>query len=165
MSLIKTIRILHQIHIDAKTSRVYIYRPEDGQTNFAPGTILIPHQKVANSGLDFVNILCAQSEEYLPILMENNKNHQITLDKGTLGYSALDILDFEQPKNQKKKIVLNLLTANYLETISITNAFYYTRHYHTNQTSEMVYVSLMGTMIQPLKIEKPMLLAYQQMQR
>ena len=105
MSLIKTIRIPHQIHIDAKTSRVYIYRPEDGQTNFAPGTIFIPHQKVANSGLDFVNILCAQSEEYLPILMEINKNHQITLEKGTLGYSALDILDFEQPKNQKKDCV------------------------------------------------------------
>ena len=105
LSLIKAIRIPYQIHIDAKTSRVYIYWPEDGQTNFAPGTTFIPHQKVSNSGLDFVNILCSQSEKYLPILMKNKKNHQITLDKGTLRYSALDILDFERPKYQIKDCV------------------------------------------------------------
>ena len=34
--------------------------------------------------------------------MENNKNHQITLNKGALGYSALDILDYEGPKYQIK---------------------------------------------------------------
>ena len=85
LSLIKAIRIPHQIHIDAKTSRVYKYRAEDERTSFAPGTTFIPHQKVAASGLDFVNVLCTQSEEYQPILMEKNKNHQITLD--TLGYS------------------------------------------------------------------------------
>ena len=81
LSLIRAIRILHQMHIDAKTSRVYKYQPEDEQTNFASGTTFIPHQKVANSELDFVNVLCTQSEQYLPILIENNKNHQITLDK------------------------------------------------------------------------------------
>ena len=105
LSLIKAIRIPHQIHIDAKTSRVYKYQPEDEQTNFASGTTFIPHLKVANSGLDFVNVLCTQSEQYLPILMENNKNHQITLDKGILGYSSLDILDFERPKYQIKDCV------------------------------------------------------------
>ena len=105
MSLIRAIRIPHQIHIDAKTSRVYKYQPEDEQTNFTSETTFIPHQKVANSGLDFVNVLCTQSEQYLPILMENNKNHQITLDKGILGYLSLDILDFERPKYQIKDCV------------------------------------------------------------
>ena len=104
LSLIRAIRIPHQIHIDAKTS-VYKYQPEGEQTNFASGTTFIPHQKVANSGLDFVDVLCTQSEQYLPILMENNKNHQITLDKGILGYSSLDILDFERPKYQIKDCV------------------------------------------------------------
>ena len=93
------------MHVDAKTARVYKYRLESEQTNFAPGTTFIPHQKVANSGLDFVNLLCTQSEEYLPTLMENSKNHQITLDKGILGYSALDILDYEQPNYQIKDCV------------------------------------------------------------
>ena len=74
-------------------------------TNFASGTSFIPHQKVANSGLDFVKVFCTQSEQYLPNLMENNKNHQITIDKETLGYSALDILDYERPKYQIKDCV------------------------------------------------------------
>ena len=111
----KAIRILHQIHIDAKTSRVYKYRPEGEQIGFAPGTTFIPHQKVANSGLDFVNFLCTQSEQYLPILMEKNRNHQTILDKGKLGYSALDILDFERPKYQIKdcfKMVDCILSEN-----------------------------------------------------
>ena len=97
------------------TSRVYKYEPKDEQTNFAPGTTFIPHQKVANTGLDFVNVLCTQSEQYLPILMENNKNHQLILDKGILGYSALDILDFERPKHQIKdcvKMVYCILSEN-----------------------------------------------------
>ena len=115
LTFIKAIRIPHQIHIDAKTYRVYKYRPECGQTNFAPGTTFIPHQEVANSGLDFVNIRCTQSEEYLPILMENNKNHQVTLETGTLGYSAVDILGFELPKYQIKdcvKMVVCILSEN-----------------------------------------------------
>ena len=68
-------------------------------------TNINPHQNVANSGLDFVNVLCTQSGQYIPIPMENNKNHQITLDKGILGYSSLDILDFERPKYQIKDCV------------------------------------------------------------
>ena len=115
MLLITTVWIPHRIHVDAKTSCVYKYRPEGEQTTFAPGTTFIPHQKVANTGLDFVNILRAQSEEYLNILMEYNKNHQINLDKGILGYSAFNILDFERPKHQIKvcvKIVNCILSEN-----------------------------------------------------
>ena len=32
--------------------------------------------------------------------MENNKNHQITLPKGRLGFSSLDISDKDEPKYQ-----------------------------------------------------------------
>ena len=32
--------------------------------------------------------------------MENNKNHQITLPKGKIGFSSLDVLDQEEPKYQ-----------------------------------------------------------------
>ena len=38
-------------------------------------------------------------------LMDNDKNHQIRVDKGTLGYSAIDILDYERPKYQIKDCV------------------------------------------------------------
>ena len=32
--------------------------------------------------------------------MENNKNHQITLPRGRIGFSSLDVLDREEPKYQ-----------------------------------------------------------------
>ena len=32
--------------------------------------------------------------------MENNKNHQITLPKGRIGFSSLDVSDKDEPKRQ-----------------------------------------------------------------
>ena len=32
--------------------------------------------------------------------MENNKNHQITLPKGRIGFSSLDVVDRDEPKYQ-----------------------------------------------------------------
>ena len=32
--------------------------------------------------------------------MENNKNHQITLPRGRIGFSSLHVLDREEPKYQ-----------------------------------------------------------------
>ena len=42
--------------------------------------------------------LCTRSERNLPILMENDKNHQITLRKGPVGFSSLDVVDRDEPK-------------------------------------------------------------------
>ena len=50
------------------------------------------------TGLSFENTLCTQSEDSLPTLMENNKNHQITLPKGRFGFSSLDVVDRDEPK-------------------------------------------------------------------
>ena len=47
--------------------------------------------------------------------MENNKNHQITLNKGVIGYSSLDISDYDRPKYQIKdcmQMVNSILTEN-----------------------------------------------------
>ena len=45
-------------------------------------------------------MLCTQSESKLPILLENNKNHQITLLKGRIGFSSFDVSDNDEPKYQ-----------------------------------------------------------------
>ena len=100
ISKIHTIRTPHQTHIDAKTSRVWKYSSEDKSKSFTPGTTFNPHRHSVKSGLEFVNVLCTQSENYLPILMENNRNHQITLNKGVIGYPSLDISDYDRPKYQ-----------------------------------------------------------------
>ena len=115
LSKIHTIRTPHQIHIDAKTSRVWKYSSEDKSKNFPPGTTFVPHRHSVKSGLDFVDVLCTQSQNYLPILMENNRNHQITLNKGVIGYSSLDISDRDRPKYQIRdcvQMVNSILTEN-----------------------------------------------------
>ena len=52
------------------------------------------------TSLSFINTLYTRSESNLPILMENNKNHQITLPKGRIGFSSLDVVDQDEPKYQ-----------------------------------------------------------------
>ena len=102
---IHTIRTPHQIHFDAKTSRVSKYSSEDKSENFPPGTTFDPHRHSGKSGLDFVSVLCTQSETYLPVLIENSRNHHITLNKGVIGYSSLDISDYDITKYQIKDYV------------------------------------------------------------
>ena len=51
-------------------------------------------------GLSFINTLCTRSEGNLPILKENNKNHQITLPKGRIGFSFVDVVDRGEPNYQ-----------------------------------------------------------------
>ena len=53
-----------------------------------------------STGLIFVIIICTQLEPTLPILIENNKNHQITRPKGRIGFSSLDVIHEEEPKYQ-----------------------------------------------------------------
>ena len=53
--------------------------------------------------LSFINTLCTRSERNLPILMENNKNHRMTLPKGRIGFSSLDVLDRDELRYQKRK--------------------------------------------------------------
>ena len=47
--------------------------------------------------------------------MENNTNHKITLNKGVIGYSSLDISDFDRPKYHIKdsvQMVNSIFTEN-----------------------------------------------------
>ena len=115
VSKIHIIRTPHQIHINAKTSRVWKYSSEVKSKSFPPGTTFVPHRHSVKSGLDIVKVLCTHSENYFPILMENNRNHQKTLNKGVIGYSSLDISDRDRPKYQIKdcvQMVNSILTEN-----------------------------------------------------
>ena len=53
-----------------------------------------------SKSLIFVNNICTHPEPPLPILIENNKNHQITLPKGRIGFYSLYAADKEEPKYQ-----------------------------------------------------------------
>ena len=74
------------MHNDAKSARCWKYSPEDPHAPFPPGSTFHPNRNAVATGLSFVNVLCTQSEAKLRILMENNKNHQITLPNGRNGF-------------------------------------------------------------------------------
>ena len=99
-SQILTIRTPHAMHIEAKSARCWKYSPQDPHAGFPPGSIFQPNRNSVATGLSFVNVLCTQSESKLLILMEANKNHQITLPKGWIGFSSLDVSDKVEPKYQ-----------------------------------------------------------------
>ena len=100
LSQIWTIRLPYTMYIDAKSVRCWKYSPKDSQIHFPPGSTFQPNRQAVSTGLTFVNTLCTRSERNLPILMENNKNHQITLPRGRIGFSSLDVMDREEPKYQ-----------------------------------------------------------------
>ena len=99
ISQIPQIRIPHAMHIEAKSARSWKYSPEDPHAHFPPGSPFHPNRKAVATGLTFVVALCIQSETKLPILMENNTDYQITLLKGRIGFSSLDLSVTDEPKH------------------------------------------------------------------
>ena len=95
-----TIRTPYTMCIDAKNARCLKYSLTDFHLRFRPGSTFQPNRTAVATGLSFINTLCIGSERNFPILMENNKNHQITLPKGRIGFSSLDVVDRDEPKYQ-----------------------------------------------------------------
>ena len=100
VSRILTVRLPYTMHVDAKNARCRKYSPGDPKSLFPPGSTFQPNRKAVSTGLIFVNIICTQPEPSLPVLIENNKNNQIMLPKGGIGFSSLDVIDKEEPKYQ-----------------------------------------------------------------
>ena len=95
-----TIRTPYTICMDAKSARCWKYLPTDTHIHFPPVSTFQPNRTAVTTGLSFINTSCTRSERNLPILMENNKNHQITLPKGQIGFSFLDVVDRDEPRYQ-----------------------------------------------------------------
>ena len=93
-------RTPHAMHVEAKSARCWKYSPEDPHAHFPPGSTFRPKRSAVATGLSFVNVLCTQSESKLPILMESNRNHQITLPKRRIGFSSLDVSNKDERKHQ-----------------------------------------------------------------
>ena len=102
ISQIVTIRTPHAMHIEANSARCWNDSPEDPRAHSSRGSIFHPNRSAVVTGLNFVIVLCTQSVSKLPILMENNKNHRITLPKGLIGFSSLDVSDNDEPKYQTR---------------------------------------------------------------
>ena len=100
LSQILTIKTPYTMCIDAKSARCWMYSPTDTRIHFPSGSTFQPKQNAVATGLSFLSTLCTRSERNFPILMENNKNHQITLPNGRIGFSSLDVVDRDEAKYQ-----------------------------------------------------------------
>ena len=100
LSQILTIRLFYTMYIDAQSAHCWKYSPEDSQIHFPPGSTFQHNRQAVSTGLSFIITLCTRSEKNVPILMANNKNHQIKLPRGRIGCSSFDVLDQEEPKYQ-----------------------------------------------------------------
>ena len=103
--------------LDAKSAQCWKYLPRDTHIQLPPGSNFQPNPNAVATGLSIVNTLCTRSEHKLPILMENNKNHQITLPKGRTGFSSLDVVYWNEPKYQMKSLWVNERSHLYWWTI------------------------------------------------
>ena len=65
------------MYIDATSARCWKESAEDSQIHFPPGSTFQSNRQAVSTGLSFINTLCTRSEKYLPILMENGKNHHL----------------------------------------------------------------------------------------
>ena len=86
--------------IDAKSALCWKFSPADTNTRFPLGSTFQLNRNAVATCLSFMNTLSTQSERNLPILMENNNNHQITLPKARIGFSSLDVVDRIETKYQ-----------------------------------------------------------------
>ena len=100
VSRILTVRLPYTMLVDAKSARCWKYLPEDPKSLLPPGSTFQPNREAVARGLIFVSLICTQPEPTLPIIIENNKNHQITLAKGWIGFSSLDVAEKEERKYQ-----------------------------------------------------------------
>ena len=85
---------------DAKSAKCSKCSPENPHAHFLPGSTFHRNRNAVATELTFANILCTRSEPKLTILIENNKNHQITLPEGRIAFSSLDVSDTDEPKYQ-----------------------------------------------------------------
>ena len=86
------LNIAQPIFLQQKSTQLYKQK-HPSQALFPTGTYFMPHINVAKTDLVFVNTLCPQPEEFLPIFMENQKNHPIQINRGIIGYAMCDITD------------------------------------------------------------------------
>ena len=86
--------------IDAKSVLGWKYSTTDTHIRLPPGSTSEANRTAVATGLSFINFLCTRSECNFPIFTENKKNHQLTLPKGRIGFSSLDVADLDEPKYQ-----------------------------------------------------------------
>ena len=94
VSKIVSINLKEPLFIPARSTYLYKHLAEPN-SYFEKGTKFLPHKNTTKTELVFINTVCTQIEQSLPILIENQKDHPVTLNKCVLGYAVTDIQGYE----------------------------------------------------------------------
>ena len=88
--------IIHQpLYIPPKSTFLYKHKCSE-QDIFPKGTSFVPNRTTVKTELCFINTICTKKEKQIPLLIENHKNHQVTLNKGIIGFTICDITNNTQ---------------------------------------------------------------------
>ena len=96
LSQVLTIRTPYTMCIDAENARCWKYLPSYTHRHLPPGSFFPTFRNAVATVLYFINTLRSRSEHNPSVLMKNNKNLQITLPKGRIGFSSLDVVDRDE---------------------------------------------------------------------
>ena len=97
VSKIDAVILPQPLYIPPKSTYLYKHKVCGGDANsgklFSKGTSFVPHRTTIKTELVFINTICTKPEKSIPLLVENHKNHQITLNKGLIGFTISDFTD------------------------------------------------------------------------
>ena len=136
-----TIRTPRTTYIDAKSARCWKYSPTDTHIHFPLGSNFQRNRNAVATGLYFIKTLCTRSESNLPILIENNKNHQITLPEGTIGFFPLTWL-IETNRNGKSKVLTSQRLLSSLLMNDTMTAFSYIQQFQPRAVMSFSRISM-----------------------
>ena len=94
VSKIVSINLKEPLFIPARSTYLYKHSAKP-ISYFERATIILPHKNTTKTELVFINTVCTQIEQSLPVLIENQKDHPVTLNKCVLGCVVTDIQGYE----------------------------------------------------------------------
>ena len=86
------LNLVQPIFLQQKRTQLRKQKQPD-QTLFPPRTYFMPQINAGKNDRFFLNTLCPQPKEFLPIFMVNQKNYPIQINRGIIGYDMCDIID------------------------------------------------------------------------
>ena len=88
--------IIHQpLYIPPKSTFLYKHKCSE-QDIFPKGFPFVPNRTTVKTDLCFINTICTKKEKHIPLHIGNHKNHQVTLNKGKIGFTICDITNNAQ---------------------------------------------------------------------
>ena len=109
VSVYKTVKLEHQIHLAPKSTRVVSIKPVS--EFFRKGTSFVIASELQDQGVYTYNVHCFKKEKEIPVMLNNPKDSKVIIQKGPIGFTIEDI----QLKQRREYEVIDNLA--FIETL------------------------------------------------